>query len=299
MAKKLKAEPKDEVDSAADKALEENIKKQSKQLFKIRDKLQALCSKVQLQNILFANKSGMAEGLEGLLDRCADILTFGALAKCQKCKKGDMMFSKYGYTCNGMLDEWSACLNFTDKPLRLKCKIPSELKKEKDDFFSKYKSKVEDRAVRPNTVVAAKVDKSAGEVREAKVSRQREPLYKMHVVAIGNLSIPKAELKQQIERMGGKLVTKLQEKIAFVISNKDEIEKMNQRMMEVESLRIHVVGESFLEAIAKGSPTETVEKMKTMLICNWDCSDPLTRIPQEEVKGPKVRWESLQIKAES
>lgn len=289
MAKKLKAEPKDEIDSAVDKALEETIKKQSKQLFKIRDMLQALCSKGQLQNILFTNKSCMVEGVDKLLDRCADILTFGALAKCQKCTKGDMIFSKYGYTCNGMIDEWSGCLHFTEKPLRVKCKIPAELKKEEDSFFTKYKSKVEDRAVRPATANTVKLDKSIGEVREAKVSRQREPLYKMHIVAIGNLSIPKQELKKQIERMGGKLVTKLQDKIAFVLSTKDEIEKMNQRMQEVESLRIHVVGENFLEAVAKGSPTETVEKMKTMSICGWHCTDPLIRIPQEEVKEPKVR----------
>lgn len=68
-AKKLKAEPKDEVDVAIENALEETIKKQSKQLFKIRDALKDHCNKTALQNILFKNNSGMVEGIENLLDR--------------------------------------------------------------------------------------------------------------------------------------------------------------------------------------------------------------------------------------
>ena len=272
---------------AVENALEETIKKQSKQMFKIRDALKEMCSKSELQDILFKNNSGMAEGVDGLLDRCADFLTFGALVKCDKCKKGDLQFLKHGYKCNGTASEWAECGNFVEKPLRKKCKIPSALvKKESNTFFAKYKSKVEDRAVRPGVPnFLKKLDKST-ELREAKVNRQREPLYRMHVVAIGDLSTPKHELKIRIEKLGGKLVTKLQEQIAVVISNKDEIEKMNMRMENVRDLEIQVVGEEFLDAIAKGSPEDTMEKIKSMSICDWG-SDPMTRMPAEETKGPK------------
>lgn len=266
--------------------MEETIKKQSKQLFKIRDALQSACKKTDLQNILFANGSGMVAGVDDLLDRCADFLTFGALAKCQKCKKGDMIFAKHGYQCNGQSDEWAECGNFVEKPLRMKCKIPSAIKKEEEgSFFSKYKSKVEDRAVRPAVAKVKKEDEDGH--REAKVSRQREPLYQMHVLVVGNLTTPKEELKRKIGRLGGKLVTKLHEKIAVVISSAEEVEKMNKRMLEVQSFNIQVVGEDFLTAIEKGSPTDTIEKIKSMSICSWG-SDPLTRIPDEETKGPKV-----------
>lgn len=283
----MKAEPKDEVDAAIEHALEETIKSQSKKLFKIRDALQKLCTKADLQNILFANSSGMVTGVDNLLDRCADFITFGALAKCQKCMKGDMIFAKQGYRCNGSSSEWAECGNFVEKPLRMKCKIPSDLKKDdKDVLFSKYKPNVEDRAVRPGVPGGVKDVKSDGEVREAKVKRQREPLYGMHVLTLGTLSTPKDELKSTITRLGGKLVTKLHEKIAVVISNGDEVEKMNKRMQEVESFNIQVVDVSFLKSIEKGSPTETIEKIKSMSICKWG-SDPLTRIPDEEAKGPK------------
>lgn len=285
--KKLKSEPKDEVDAAAEKTLEDIIKKQSKQIFKIRDTLKDLCAKADLQNMLFANNSGMVEGVENLLDRCSDILTFGALAKCQKCKKGDMIFAKFGYKCNGMVDEWTHCGNFTDKPLRSKCKIPSDLKKDDGEagFFSKYKSKVEDRAVRKGALEAVKKEEA---VREAKVTRKREPLYNMHVVVIGKLTIPKEELKREIGRLGGKLVTTLQERIAVVISNAEEVEKMNKKMEEAKSFNIQVVGEEFLKAIEKGSPTDTMEKIKSMSICSWG-SEPMTRMLDEEIKGPKVK----------
>lgn len=271
--------------------MEESIKKQSKQIFKIRDFLQKLCTKADLQNILFANNSGMVEGLDNLLDRCADFLTFGALVKCQKCKKGDLIFAKHGYKCKGMLDEWAECGNFEVKPLRRKCQIPSTLKKDGDSFFSKYKSKVEDRAVRPGVPTAVKKEEEA---KEARVSRKREPLYNMHVAAIGNLSMPKEEMKRTIERMGGKLVTKLQENIAVVISNADEVEKMNKRMAEVQSFNIQVVTEDFLKAIKDGNPTETIEKIKSMSISSWG-SDPLARIPAEEVKGPKESMYSRNV----
>jgi poly [ADP-ribose] polymerase len=228
----------------------------------------------------------MMVGVDGLLDRCADFLTFGALAKCQKCKKGDMIFAKHGYSCNGQIDEWTQCMNFETKPLRMKCKIPSDLKKV--EFFSKYKSKVEDRAVRPSIPnIVKQLGKDVGEALEPKVTRQREPLYNMHVIAIGQLSTPKDELKRQIQKLGGKLVTKFQKNIAVVISTKDEVEKMNTRMEEAKSFDIQVVGEDFLKAVEKGTPTDSIEKIKSMSICKWG-SDPLTRIPQEETKAEKV-----------
>ena len=226
----------------------------------------------------------MVVGVDELLDRCADFLTFGAVAKCSKCKKGDMMFSKFGYTCNGA-DEWAACANFVEKPVRIKCKIPSELKKDASGFLAKYKSKTEDRAVRPgNPNIVKKLDKS-GEIREPKVKREREPLYNMHVVVLGS-DFNKDELKRTIERMGGKLVTKIQEQIAVVISTPEEVDKMNERMKLVKSFEIQVVPEKFLASIKGGTTEQTVELIKSMAICDWG-SEPLSRIPQEGVREKK------------
>lgn len=259
------------------------IASQTKQFFEVRDQIKGTSTPGMLHNLLTCNRSGKVEGFEATLDRCADFLVFGALAKCQKCLKGDFIFTKHGYECNGMIDEWAECGNFTDKPLRMKCKIPDVLKK-KSAFFANFKaSKVQDRAVRPYV----KVDQSSN-AHDVKVQRKREPLYNMFVVIIGTLSIDRAEIKSRVEKMGGKLITKLQEKIAVVISTEQEVEKMSKRMQQVESFDIQVVPESFLDSVINGSPNDTAELIKAMSICSWG-SEPLARISlQEESCGPRV-----------
>jgi poly [ADP-ribose] polymerase 1 len=285
MAKKLKGEPKDKEEVEKENQLENLIATQTKQLFKVRDTIENLITKADLQQILFANGSGMVEGSDGLLDRCADFLTFGAIKKCSKCNKGDLIFSKFGYKCNGNLDEWTACDNFQEKPTRVLCKIPSKLKGKGNSFFSKYKSKIEDRAVRPNTLQNVKKDKS-DEKRVAKVSREREPLYKMEVVVL-NIDKPKEDLKAKITKLGGKLTTKIHEGTAVVISTPNEVEKMGKRMEMVELHAIQVVPYSFLDAVKKCTYNEAIEKIKSMAICDWG-KDPLTRIAAEEKEKIRV-----------
>lgn len=58
-------------------------------------------------------------------------------------------------------------------------------------------------------------------------------------------------------------------------------------MREVKSYDIQVVPESFLKSVEKGTRSDSMEKIKSMSICDWG-SDPLTRIPLEE-EGPKEK----------
>lgn len=274
------------VSNSVDDALEDAINKQSVKLFATRHMLENNCNNADLEQILATNRSGL---VEGLLDRCADFLTFGALAKCQKCLNGDLVFAKYGYKCNEMVDEWIECDNFVTKPLRIKCKLPAAVARKLPKEISNFKSNLEDRVVRPGILKTAKdLNKEEAEKRAVNVNRKREPLYNMHVVAIGKLLMPKDQLKRCIEDMGGKLTTTLQSMIAVVISTEEEIDKMNIRMQKVKELRIQVVPEDFLRAIRKGSPIDTMEKIKCMEISDWG-SDPMARMPPDEVKGPRVR----------
>lgn len=113
---------------------------------RVRQALQNVCTEEELQLFLLFNDSDIVNGLDNLLDRCADIVTFGAIYKCLKCNTGDMMFTKNGYTCNGMTNEWVKCGHYEEKPLRLKCVVPDEMKYKA--FFSTCTLDVEDRAVR-------------------------------------------------------------------------------------------------------------------------------------------------------
>ena len=85
--KKMKAEPKDEVDAIKEEADEKLLAQQQKAYYKIHDNLKKLgVKKNTLHDILKYNKQRIPEGFDECLNRVSDILTFGALEKCDKCK---------------------------------------------------------------------------------------------------------------------------------------------------------------------------------------------------------------------
>lgn len=88
----------------------------------------------------------------------------------------------------------------------------------------------------------------------------------MEVVVIGTLSKSRDELKPIIEKMGGKLVTKLHPKTAVVLSTQAEVDKMNKRMQEVQRNNIQVCTESFLDDIKGGGTLDYIGKNS---ICDW------------------------------
>lgn len=66
-----------------------------------------------------------------MLDWLADMMTFGALCKCNKCGTGQFVFrSGFGYQCIGHSSEWSKCDNMVDKPKRVPFKVPKQFKEQ-------------------------------------------------------------------------------------------------------------------------------------------------------------------------
>lgn len=88
----------------------------------------------------------------------------------------------------------------------------------------------------------------------------------MEVVVIGTLSRTRDKLKTIIEKMGGKLVTKIHPKTAVILSTENEVEKMNKRMLEAKSNDIQVCTEDFLTNIKEGGTLEYIAKNS---ICEW------------------------------
>lgn len=271
-AKKLK------LASNSDPKLEALIESQTQTFQIVRELLKTSSNVKVLSEFLRFNNSKVSSGYENILDRCADLITFGAILKCKTCVKGDLIFAKHGYKCDGELNEWSRCNNFEESPARTLVKFPNSLNSLQSELIVRnIKLSVQNRAVRPRET------NLYDPKRDIKVVRTREPLYNMHVVAIPIGKFDKTKLKQRIESMGGKLVTKLQERIAVVISTAEEVEKekMIKRMKEVRDLKIQVVEESFLDKIEGCSPRDTVDVIIEEDISGWG-SDPLSRIPQEE-----------------
>lgn len=88
-------------------------------------------------------------------------MAFGVLQKCPKCKEGQLVFDKFGYTCEGQLTEWVKCQNVVADPKRTALTISDELK-EKYEFLNKYKHVLRTRAVHfvPSTAVVKKEEHS-------------------------------------------------------------------------------------------------------------------------------------------
>lgn len=85
--------------------------------------------------------------------------------------------------------------------------------------------------------------------------------------------------------MGGKLGTKIHDKVAAIISNESEVERMGQRMGDVKDLGIHVVPEHFLDDVKSGN---AVSYIISESLCDWG-TDPNARIPQEDSTKSKSK----------
>lgn len=265
--KKMKPEPKDEVDKANDDADEKLYQKQNKTFHKYKDQLKSSGLRaVDLVSILTKNKQHVPEGNSEKIDMVADIMSFGALDKCAKCPNGRFIFGKQGYICTGDLTEWVKCENLVREPKRLAVKIPAALKKS-CEFLNSFKSVLEHRAIKfaPITNLGNRyVKKEEGE--GPRVEREKPPLYNLEFAIIGDTKGDKEEIKKLILKLGGKVTTKLHEKLAAVISTEAEVEKLNKRMETVKDLGIQVVPEDYLTSVKSGG---AIDDISTKAICDW------------------------------
>lgn len=96
--------------------------------------------------------------------------------------------------------------------------------------------------------------------------REKPPLYNMEFVIIGKTEKSKDDIKKIIQKMGGKLGTKIHDKIAAIISNEKEVERCGQRMSEAKDLGIQVVPEQFLDDVKSGN---TISLIISQSLCDW------------------------------
>lgn len=88
----------------------------------------------------------------------------------------------------------------------------------------------------------------------------------MEFVIIGKTKKSKDEIKKIIQKMGGKLNTKIHEKVAAIISTEEEVERLGSRMNEAKELGIQVIPETFLDD-AKGG--NAVSFIMSQSLCDW------------------------------
>uniref|UniRef100_A0A2Z5U1X2 Poly [ADP-ribose] polymerase n=1 Tax=Reticulitermes speratus TaxID=60591 RepID=A0A2Z5U1X2_9NEOP len=260
---------------------EDKIKEQNKLMYKYRDQLKKVLKKKDLQYLLEYNDQDIPSGEDRMLDRLSDIMTFGALGRCDECKAGQFVFrSGVGYQCEGDLTEWTKCQNTTLKPKRKPFRVPLELSSD-HEFLEKYKYVARKRAVELHAPSAATHSDSSSSV--PKVQRTGPPLKNMEFVILGKTTRPKDELKKEIKKLGGKVVTNIHDRLAAVISTPDELQKMNTKMEEVKACDVQVLPDDFLDEVQSGDVMALITKKN---ISSWG-SDPHKRMSVDTVDSSK------------
>lgn len=88
----------------------------------------------------------------------------------------------------------------------------------------------------------------------------------MEFVIVGKTEKSKDDIKKMIQKMGGKLGTKIHETVAAIISTEAEVERMGHRMKEAKEHGIHVVPEHFLDDVKGGS---AISFIISESLCDW------------------------------
>jgi len=163
-----------EAEDPVEEALKERRKEQNKEMFYYRDLLGEHCKRKDLYFMMEHNNQEVPSprGKEEALDRLCDMMTFGALAPCQECHGGPLVYqSGAGYRCHGEIHVkttrkeedprlpmsefplWYPPVKLTKKcqvllvnPRRVKFMVPEKFKKQ-FDFLKVYKSKIRTRLI--------------------------------------------------------------------------------------------------------------------------------------------------------
>ncbi|XP_047526673.1 poly [ADP-ribose] polymerase [Vanessa atalanta] len=283
--KKLKLEPKDEADIKKEKDLQKKIEKQNKSFHKYRSVLADL-TKNDLQDLLEDNLQEVLKGRDECLDHLADIMTFGVPEPCPDCK-GQLVLDTFYYKCTGNISEWSKCRYTTKTPKRKTMKVPKAF--QDHVIFKKFKSKCSDRIFEsepPPSIVVVKKEEPESSQKDKPVP----PLKNLQFFIYGKFKTPKEDIKHRILKLGGLVVNKLTDTLAAVISTKNDLEKMNVKMEEIQDKDIEVVEESFLDLIdpSNGSVTKSLELIRENNIADWG-SDPTKRVPQDVIDGKSIQ----------
>ena len=76
----------------------------------------------------------------------------------------------------------------------------------------------------------------------------------MEFAIIGKLKMSHKDIESVIKKMGGRVVNGIHNKLAAVISNEEEIEKMGSKMVEARTCNVQVISEEFLSKLETVDP---------------------------------------------
>lgn len=210
-----------------------------------------------------------------MLHRLTETIYFGRLLTCDKhyCL-GNLYFNNTTYSCSNWL-QWGKCDNNIMQPKRTISYIPYSLWN-KYPFLQKNSLRIRTRVLH----TLRTIDENGEDLIHAYISFQcipffiiitvfitihvyfrpykKPPLLNMEFVQIGKLKKTKEEIEKTIKQKGGKVVAGIHNKLAAIISNEKEVQKMGTKMAEAKTKNIQVVSEEFLSDLENIDPVSSI-----------------------------------------
>ncbi|CAH8596969.1 unnamed protein product [Schistosoma bovis] len=264
---------------------QDELRKQNKLLWSLRDKLESQVSKEALIGLLEYNKQHVPSGLSRLLDAVADAMIFGALPYCPSCKNGPLHYSNGQFKCSAMATEWVQCLYYTRTPDRRKFKIPEEY--HDVDFLKNYKYVKRTRLFPPDSV--------------SDVTGPLTGLFFYITNGPFDSGKTKEQLIRELANLGGAIMSKLSVN-SIVVSTLNELEQIQsdnndtnktyskEALTTARSYGLRVINEHFLSEFNPNSldSKKLESKIQQLLakytISNWEVKARALKI-EKEVKN--------------
>lgn len=255
-AKKIKTDPEEE----------RLLKEQSDRFFKLRDFVNTMKRKDIELMLEFMNQKHNYKVSSILIDMATDVLLFGPLKNCPRCKQiGTMVLRGTSYICTGG-GETDPCNYETKQPLRDAPDVPDEVVEKYPFFEDEYEFRGGER-IFPSVFVKAVEQKEAEDNNTVMAGAPLEGL-SIGVISWGSIRTEKGKVQKKIITLGGKLQTSLDKSLFVILSNKDELEKDTPKIEVAKALGVPFATEGFLFKIE--SKDDVVPQLSKCLIGEWD-----------------------------
>ena len=241
----------------------------------MRDALEKELNNDALKELMEENEQKLNKtGRDDMVSFVADMMLYGPLMKCEVCKDGQLVFKGSAYYCTGNITEWTRCSFRTQTPKRQNFLNLSEEFREEFPCLKKFKFQKNNVRIFAKSLEELSVEKKE----KSENPNANKPLFNMNFSTHGKLTRKNDEIKVMLGRLGGKLQTPLNNLTIALITNEEEVEKMNKKLREAVSLDIHIISENFLDEITSTSKFEDFEKLITKHKIHTCGSDLKTRV---------------------
>lgn len=160
------------------------------------------------------------------------MLTFGALSKCPKCKRGKLTYHPGGYHCSGKFSTYSNCNAVITNPIRTPVQVPEDLKI-LFTFLMTYEF----------------IPRTPQENQEKQKNKKNLPLNYLNFNIIGFDNEEEAEITNEIVELGGRCVRHIKRSVYAIFTKKEELEKRSPEIVKAEACRIFMVSRDYLTAV--------------------------------------------------